>query len=104
MTIGFVAFAFQDSINNGGEAVKLGFLQVQSYKVAKQTVWEGVQQEDGRIKFCDPVKRREGDTYFVNGCILLVKSRAMQMIQSFCYSMFFRSDFSKGADKACLLV
>jgi len=36
----FTAFAFEDTIENGGEAVKLGMFWAQSFKVAEKTVRE----------------------------------------------------------------
>jgi hypothetical protein len=66
MGVAFTAFAFEDSIENGGEAVKLGFFCAQSFKVAKKLVRKSVRQPDGSIKQCGPVKRRKGDKYKVD--------------------------------------
>ena len=49
MMTAFTTFAFDDSIENGSEAVMLGMFQAQSFKVAKREVREGVRQEDGSI-------------------------------------------------------
>jgi hypothetical protein len=57
MGVAFVPFAFQDSIENRGKAVKLDFLWCQSYKVVEKLVREGVRWENGRIK------RRKGELY-----------------------------------------
>ena len=54
----FTAFAFNDSIENGGEAVKLGMFRAQSFKVADKEVREGVRQEDGSLKYTGPIKRK----------------------------------------------
>jgi hypothetical protein len=43
MGVAFIgSYVFEDSIENGGEAVKPGFLWAQSYKVAEKIVHEGV--------------------------------------------------------------
>jgi hypothetical protein len=50
MDVAFVAFAFKDSIENGGKVVKLAFLCYQLYKkVAEKLVKEGVHGENGWI-------------------------------------------------------
>jgi hypothetical protein len=69
MGLAFVAFAFEDSIENGGKAVKLDFLRCQSYKVAEKMVKEGVRGENGRITYTGPIKRRKGDLYRVDCCV-----------------------------------
>ena len=50
MAIAFTAYAFEDSILNGGEAHKLGLFRSQSYRVAEKKVKESVRQPDGRSK------------------------------------------------------
>ena len=62
----FTAFAFNDSIENGGEAVKLGMFRAQSFKVADKEVREGVRQEDGSLKYTGPIKRKRDDLYLVD--------------------------------------
>jgi hypothetical protein len=42
MGILFVAFAFDDNMENGGEAMKLAFLRAQSHKVAEKVVHKAV--------------------------------------------------------------
>jgi hypothetical protein len=69
MGMAFTAFAFKDSIENGGEAIKLGFFNTQSYKVAQQMVRESVHQPDGSMKQCGLVKQRKGDKYLVDCAI-----------------------------------
>ena len=66
MVVAFTAFAFVDSIENGGVAFKLGIYRAEAHKVAKQMVREAVRQADGRIKYCGPVVRRKGDLYLVD--------------------------------------
>jgi hypothetical protein len=50
MGVAFTAFAFEDSIENGGDAIKLGFFRAQSFKVAQKMVKESVRQPDGSVK------------------------------------------------------
>ncbi len=69
MGISFVAFAFDDNMENGGEAMKLAFLRAQSHKVAEKVVHEAVRQEDGSVKYNGPIKRQKGDTYLVDCCV-----------------------------------
>ena len=42
MLTAFSGFAFVDSIENGGEAIKLGLFRAQSFKVAVKQVRESV--------------------------------------------------------------
>jgi hypothetical protein len=56
MGMAFVAFTFEDSIENGGNGVKLDFLWCQSYKVVEKLVREGVSGENGRITYSRPIK------------------------------------------------
>jgi hypothetical protein len=69
MGTSFVAFAFDDNMENGGEAMKLAFLRAQSHKVADQVVREAVQEEDGSVKYNGPIRRQKGNTYLVDCCI-----------------------------------
>ena len=62
----FTTYAFMDSTENGGEVVKLGMLQAQSFKVAERTVREGVRQEDGTIKMTGPIKQKRDNLYLVD--------------------------------------
>ena len=66
MGVAFTAFAFEDNMENGGDAIKLGFFRAQSYKVAEKLVRESVRQADGSIKQSGPVKRKKGDLYLVD--------------------------------------
>lgn len=66
MAVAFTAFAFEDCMENGGEAIKLGFFCAQSYKVAKRMVRKSVRQDDGSMKQTGPIKRRKGDRYLVD--------------------------------------
>ena len=50
MLTAFSGFAFEDSMENGGEVVKLGIFRAQSYKVAKKLVRESVRQADGLMR------------------------------------------------------
>ena len=69
MLTAFSAFAFEDSMENGGVAVKLGLFRAQSFKVAEKTVRESVRQEDGSIRQTGPVKRKKDDLYLVDCCV-----------------------------------
>jgi hypothetical protein len=70
MGVAFVAFAFEDSIENGGKAVKLDFpLWCQPYKVAEKLVGEGVRGENGRITYSGPIKQRKGELYGEDCCV-----------------------------------
>ena len=62
----FTAFAFEDCIENGGEAIKLGMFRAQSFKVAEKEVREGVRQEDGTMRMTGPIKRKRDDLYLVD--------------------------------------
>ena len=62
----FSGFAFEDSIENGGIAVKLGYFSAQSFKVAEKTVRESVRQPDGSMRQTGPVKRKKDDLYLVD--------------------------------------
>jgi hypothetical protein len=66
MGIAFMALAFEDTIENGGEAIKLGFFRAQSYKVAKKLVRQSVRQPDGSLKQEGPIVRKKGDKYLVD--------------------------------------
>jgi hypothetical protein len=69
MAVAFTGFAFEDNIENGGEAFKLGFFRAQSHKIAEKEVREAVRQEDGKLKYNGPIVRRKGDAYLVDCCV-----------------------------------
>jgi hypothetical protein len=66
MGMAFTAFAFKDHIENGGEAIKLGFFHAQSYKVAQQMVKESVHQPNGSMKQCSLAKQRKSNKYLID--------------------------------------
>ena len=66
MMTAFTAFAFDDSIENGGEAIRLGMFREQTFKVADKEVREGVRQEDDTIKYNGAIKRKRDDLYLVD--------------------------------------
>jgi len=66
MAVALTAFAFEDSIENGGRAHKLGFYRAQSYKVAKKQVRAAVRQPEGNVTYSGEVLRRKGDLYLVD--------------------------------------
>ena len=47
MLISFSAFTFEDSMENGREAVELGIFRAQSYKLVEKLVWQLAQQFEG---------------------------------------------------------
>jgi hypothetical protein len=61
MAMAVVGLAFEDSIDNGVEAMKLGFYHAQTFKVAQKLQRESVRQPDGSLKQNGPIKRRKGD-------------------------------------------
>ena len=66
MAVAFTAFAFEDSIDNGGIAHKLGFYRAQSNKVAEKMVRASERQADGRITRSGEILRKKGDLYLVD--------------------------------------
>ena len=62
----FVAYAFDDNIENGGEIVKLGMFRAQSYKLAEKEVREGVGNDDGGMRYNGPIIRKKDDLYPVD--------------------------------------
>ncbi|CAJ1965501.1 unnamed protein product [Cylindrotheca closterium] len=66
MGIAVTAFAFKDSIENGGDGLKIGFYRAQTNKVAKKLVRQAVRQDDGSIKRTGAVIREKGDLYLVD--------------------------------------
>ena len=66
MAVAFTAFAFEDSIDNGGTAHKLGFYRAQSNKVAEKMVRASERQADGRITRSGEILRKKGDLYLVD--------------------------------------
>ena len=55
MMTAFTAFAFEDLIENGGRAIKLGVFRAQPYKVAEKVVRESMRQEDAG--WCNQTKK-----------------------------------------------
>ena len=66
MAIAFTAFAFVDSIENGGVAEKLAFIRAQGKKVASKTQKKGVRQPNGSIRYCGDIIRQKNDVYNVD--------------------------------------
>jgi hypothetical protein len=69
MGTAITGFAFEDKIENGGEAMKLGFHWAQSHKIADKEQRKGVRQPNGRMKFVGEILRRKGDAYLVDCCV-----------------------------------
>ena len=63
MAVAFTAFAFEDSIENGGRAHKLGFYRAQSKKVAERQVRAAVRMDDGSIRRTGRVIKERGKLY-----------------------------------------
>jgi hypothetical protein len=70
MGVAFVAFAFEDNFENGGEAMKLAFFRAQSNKVADREQRQATHHPPPiGIKYDGPVIRKKGDTYLVDCCV-----------------------------------
>jgi hypothetical protein len=69
MAMAVVGFAFKDRMDNGGEAMKLGFYQAQTFKVAQKVQRASVRQPDSLLKQNGPILCRKGDTYLVDCCV-----------------------------------
>ncbi len=70
MGISFMVFAFDDNMENVGEAMTLAFLRAQFHKVAEKEVCEAVRQEDGTsVKYNGPIRCEKGDIYLVDCCV-----------------------------------
>ena len=65
MLIAVTGYAFEDSIERGGDGLKLGLIRVQAAKVAKKTVRESTRDEEGQIRYNGEIKRRPGDCFMV---------------------------------------
>ena len=87
MLTAFTGFAFEDSIENGGRAVKLGVFRAQSFKVAEKMVRESVRQPDGSMKQTGPVKRKKGDLYLVD-CAVTGTSEGTAKDPKCCLKMY----------------
>jgi hypothetical protein len=66
MAVAFTAFAFDQSVENGGEGVKLGFYRVQGARVAKKNVKKSRRDENGNIKYDGEIVRQKGDAYLID--------------------------------------
>jgi hypothetical protein len=65
MAVAFTAFAFDESIEDGGRGVKLGFYRVQEARAARKLVKKNRRDENGR--YDGGIIRDEGDTYLIDG-------------------------------------
>ena len=70
MALAVVAFAFEDTPENGGVAVKISLAQAQASRIAgkAQRAYSGMNEEGGRM-FRGDVIRRKGDAYSVDTTI-----------------------------------
>jgi hypothetical protein len=55
MSIAVTAFACEDNIENGGDAIKLGLHHAQTHKIARKLQKHSVRQPDGSLKQTGPV-------------------------------------------------
>jgi hypothetical protein len=69
MATAVVGFAFEDSMDNGGEAMKLGFYRGQTFKVARKLQLGSMRQPDGLLKQNCPIIHRKGNKYLVDCCV-----------------------------------
>jgi hypothetical protein len=59
--IAFTAFAFEDSMDNGGVSEKLKLIRAQGKKVASRIQRKAARQQDGSIRLNGEVIRNKGD-------------------------------------------
>jgi hypothetical protein len=64
-----VGFTFEDSMDYGGEAMKLGFYHAQNFKVAQKLQRESVRQPNGLLQQNGSIIRRKGDKYMIDCCV-----------------------------------
>jgi hypothetical protein len=69
MATAVVGFAFEDSMDNGGEAMKLRLYRAQTFKVARKLQRESVRQPDRSLKQNGPFIQRKGDKCLVDCCV-----------------------------------
>ena len=63
MAIAFTAFAFVDTIENGGVAENLAFIRAIGKKVASKTQRRAVKQPNGSIKYSGEIVRRKNNVF-----------------------------------------
>lgn len=66
MVVAFTGYAFENSIENGGEGVKLGMYRVQAARIAKRQVKASRRRDDGSLVYDGPVVRDKGEAYMVD--------------------------------------
>lgn len=66
MVIAFTAFAYQGTITNGGQALKLGLFWCQAARIAKKIIRESTRDEEGKLHYDGQMLRRKGDAYLVD--------------------------------------
>ena len=66
MAVAVTGFAFDKSVENGGEGVKIGFFRVQGARIAKRQQKASRRDEDGILHYDGPVLRENGDAYMVD--------------------------------------
>ena len=65
MVIAVSGYAFSESIESGGDGLKIWLIRVQAAKIAQKTVKESTRDEQGNIRYNGVVKRQAGDCYLV---------------------------------------
>ena len=65
MVIAVTGYVFSESIESGGDGLKIGLIRVQAAKIAQKTVKESTRDEQGNIRYNGVVKRQAGDCYLV---------------------------------------
>jgi len=66
MVVAFVAYAFEDNMENGGTGVLLGVHRIESARIAQKMTREAEFDDEGNHTFSGPVVRRMGDAYAVD--------------------------------------
>jgi len=69
MAIAVTAYAFDGSVENGGDGIKIGFYRAEAAKVAKKIQRKGRRDENGNIRYDGEIVRNKGDTYMVDVCV-----------------------------------
>jgi hypothetical protein len=66
MAIAFTAFAFIDSMENGGIGLKLAFVRAEGAKIAARMQRASRKTDTGAVKYDGPVVRQKDDIYFTD--------------------------------------
>jgi hypothetical protein len=66
MAVAVTGFPFEDTIENGGDGLKIGFYRAQTHRVARKQVKQRERQPDGSMRETGPILRRKGELYKVD--------------------------------------